>query len=64
MDVVLVPVIGEFLEHDAILLHAFDEFIGPGANRMQSELVAFASFAALGETIIPARSVSWAINGE
>ena len=40
MDIVLVPVIGEFLEHDPILLHAFDEFVGAGTNRMQPELVA------------------------
>ncbi len=40
MDVVLVPVVGEFLEHHAVLLHAFDEFVGAGANRTQPELVA------------------------
>jgi len=37
---VLVPVIGEFLEHDAVLDHALDEFIGPGADRLGAELVA------------------------
>ena len=31
---------GEFLEHHAVLLHALDEFVGTGANRAQSELVA------------------------
>ena len=39
-DVVLVPVVGEFLEHDAVLLHALDELVGTGADRMQAELVA------------------------
>ena len=46
-DVILVPVVGEFLEHHAILLHALDEFVGTGANRMQAELVAF-GFRGLG----------------
>jgi len=36
----LVPVIGELLEYDAILLHALDEFVRTGADRMQSELLA------------------------
>ena len=40
VDVVLVPVVREFLEHDAVLLHALDELVGPGADRMQAELVA------------------------
>ena len=40
MDVVLVPVVGEFLADDAILRHAFDKFVRPGADRMQSEFVA------------------------
>ena len=63
MDIVLVPVIGEFLDHDAVLLHALDEFVGAGANGFSPNLSP-ASFAALGETIMPARSVSCAISGE
>ena len=41
VDVVLVPVVFEFFEDDAVLRHAFDEFIGTGADRMLAELVAF-----------------------
>ena len=40
VDVVLVPVISELLEHDAILLHALDKFVWAGADRMQAEFVA------------------------
>ena len=40
MDIVLVPVVREFLEHHAILLHPFDEFVGTGADRAQPEFVA------------------------
>ncbi len=40
MDRILVPVIGELLEHDAVLLDALDELEGSGAYRLQSELVA------------------------
>src|SRR5262249_10315678 len=39
MDVILVPVIGEFLADDPTLRHAFDEPVRPGAGRTQSELV-------------------------
>ena len=39
-DVVLVPVVGELLDDDAVLLDALDELEGPGADRMQPELVA------------------------
>ncbi len=35
-----VPVLVEFLEHDAVLRHALDEFIGAGADRVLVELVA------------------------
>ena len=34
VDVVLVPIVGEFFEHDAVLLHALDELVGAGAHRM------------------------------
>ena len=40
VDVVLVPIVGEFFEHDAVLLHALDELVGAGAHRMQAEPVA------------------------
>jgi len=40
MDVGLVPVVREFLDHDAVLLHALDELVGPGADRLKSEAVA------------------------
>ena len=40
MDIVLVPVVGKLLEHHAVLLHAFDEFVRTGADRAQPELVA------------------------
>ena len=40
-DIVLVPVVGEPLEHHAVLLNALDEFVRTGADRMQAELVAF-----------------------
>src|SRR5262245_40239066 len=40
MDVVLVPVVLEFFKHDAILLHAFHELVGPGTDRVQAKLVA------------------------
>ena len=39
MDVILVPVIGEFLADDPTLRHAFDEPVRPGADRTQSKLV-------------------------
>ena len=39
-DVVLIPVVGEFLEHHAILLHALDELVRTGADRTQPQLVA------------------------
>ncbi len=39
-DFILVPIVGEFLDHDAILLDALDELVGAGAHRMQTELVA------------------------
>ena len=63
MDVVLVPVVGELLEHDAVLLHALDEIVGPAQTGCSPNLSP-ASFAAFGETIMPARSVSCAISGE
>jgi len=34
MDVVLVPVIGEFLADDPTLRHAFDELVRPRADRL------------------------------
>src|SRR5713101_4955814 len=40
MDIRLVPVVGESFDHDAILLHALDEFVGPGADRLEAEPVA------------------------
>jgi hypothetical protein len=40
VDVVLVPVVRELLDHDAILLDALDETIGTGADGMQREPVA------------------------
>src|SRR5262249_37312254 len=40
VDVVLVPVIGEFLADNPTLRHAFDELVRPRADRLQSELVA------------------------
>src|SRR5262245_42114878 len=36
----LVPVVGEALDDDAVLLHALDELVGAGAHRVQAELVA------------------------
>jgi hypothetical protein len=38
VDFVLVPVIGEALDDDAILLHPLDEFERPGADRMIGEI--------------------------
>ena len=46
-DVVLVPVVLEFLDHDAVLLHPLDELVRTGADRMQAELVAL-RFGGLG----------------
>ena len=37
---VLVPIIGEAIEHDAILRYPLGEFVGAGAHRMLAELVA------------------------
>ena len=39
-DFVLVPVVRELLDHDAVLLDPLDEPVGPGADRLQRELVA------------------------
>ena len=47
MDVVLVPVVGELLDHDAVLLDPLDELVGTGADRLQAELVA-GGFGGLG----------------
>ena len=38
IDRVLVPVVGKALEHDAVLRHPLDEFVGPGADRVIAEL--------------------------
>ena len=64
VDIGRVPIVGELLQHDAILLHALDELEGTGANRLQAELVAGFLAIALGLRIMPARSASWAISGE
>ena len=40
VDIALVPVVREFLDDDAILLHALDELVGSRANRLLAELVA------------------------
>ena len=37
---VLVPVVGELLDHDLVLRDALDELVGAGADRLQGELVA------------------------
>lgn len=62
MDVAAVPVVGEALDDDAVLLDALDPLEGPGADRAEPNLSPIAA-AALGDTIMPARSVSWAISG-
>ena len=62
VDVVLVPVVGEFLDHDAVLLHALDETVWSAQTRRSPNLSP-ASLAACGATIMPARSVSCAISG-
>jgi hypothetical protein len=63
VDIVLVPVVGELLDHDAVLLHPLDELVGPAHTGLRPNLSP-ASLAALGDTIMPARSVSCAISGE
>ena len=40
MDVILVPVVLEFFENDAVLLHALHEFVRSGADRTQAKFVA------------------------
>ena len=40
VDVGLVPVVGELLDDDAVLLHPLDELVGAGADRLLAELVA------------------------
>ena len=40
LDLVLVPVIGEALEDDALLGDAFDEFERTGANRVRAKILA------------------------
>ncbi len=40
MDIGRVPVAGELLDHDAVLLHALDELEGAGAYGLETELVA------------------------
>ena len=40
MDVAFVPVILKSFDHDAILLHALDEPVRPGADRLKPEFVA------------------------
>ena len=61
MDRILVPVIREAVEHDAVLRHPLDEFVGAGADRMGRELTV--ACAAFGDTIMPARSLSAASSG-
>ena len=62
MDLSLVPVGREALEHDAVLRDPLDELNGPEHTGLAPNLSPAAS-AALGETIMPARSVSTASSG-
>ena len=63
MDVGLVPVVGEALEHDAVLRTRSTNLNGPEHTGLAPNLSP-AAFAAFGDTIMPARSASCASSGE